>query len=205
MDERAHGLGREGDYAGSKLGMWLFLLTEVFLFVGPLILYGVYRYRFSSGFAAASSGLSLRIGVLNTAVLLTSSLSMALSIAAVKRGKSGFTLLFLLITITLGSLFLFNKYFEWSHEIASGVYPGGEALLERPKGEVLFFGLYFFLTGLHGLHVFAGVCLLSVMSYSTATGGVNQEDFVRLENAGLYWHLVDVVWVYLFPLFYLIR
>lgn len=204
MDERAREIPVERDYPGAKLGMWLFLLTEVFLFVGPVILYSAYRYRFRSDFGVASSALNLWLGSVNTAVLLTSSLTMALSIEAVKRGRGGLAKLFLLATIALGAVFLADKYAEWSHEISMGVYPGGEALLGRPRGEALFFGLYYFSTGLHALHVFGGVALLSVMFYHLWRGRVRREEYMLLENSGLYWHLVDVVWIYLFPLFYLI-
>lgn len=193
------------DYTGAKLGMWLFLATEVLFFVGPLLLYAAYRYRYGADFAAASSSLNLTIGSFNTAVLLTSSLTMALSVAAAGRGRAGLSMIFLLATIILGGVFLFDKYIEWGAKIGHGIYPSSEGLLKLNRGEVIFFGLYFFTTGLHGLHVLAGVFLLAGILVMAALGRIKQEDFIELENSGLYWHIVDVIWIYLFPLFYLVK
>jgi cytochrome c oxidase subunit 3 len=97
-----------------------------------------------------------------------------------------------------------NKGFEWGTKIEHGIYPNSPALLARPKGEILFFGLYYVMTGLHGLHVLIGVCVLSVMLILVAKEKINQRRFVPLENSGLYWHLVDIIWIFLYPLFYLI-
>lgn len=193
------------DYTGAKLGMWLFLATEVLFFVGPLLLYAAYRYRYGADFAAASSSLNLAIGSFNTAILLTSSLTMALSVAAAGRGRAGLSMIFLLATIILGGVFLFDKYIEWGAKIGHGIYPSSEGLLKLKRGEVIFFGLYFFTTGLHGLHVLAGVFLLAGIFVMAALGRIKQADFIKIENSGLYWHIVDVIWIYLFPLFYLVK
>ncbi len=193
------------DYTGSKIGMWLFLSTEVFLFVGPFLLYAVYRYRYPTDFHNAAAGLNLVLGILNTVILLTSSLTMALSIASVKKGNKKLSMLFLMLTILFGIVFLANKYVEWGAKIEHGIYPNSAALLKHSNGEIIFYGLYFFATGLHGLHILAGVILLSVMAVLIAKGKIDPSDFIKLENSGLYWHLVDIVWIYLFPLFYLIR
>jgi cytochrome c oxidase subunit 3 len=107
-------------------------------------------------------------------------------------------------TLFLGFLFLMNKGFEWTAKIQHGIYPGSPALLSRAKGDILFFGLYYVMTGLHGLHVLAGVVLLTVMLRFIRTERVDQVRFIPLENSGLYWHLVDIIWIFLFPLFYLI-
>jgi cytochrome c oxidase subunit 3 len=184
--------------------MWLFLFTEVLLFGGLFLVYSVYRSVHSPAFHAAAAELDVVIGTVNTVILLTSSLSMALAISAVQRGNRKASLGLQAATILLGLAFLVNKYFEWSAKIHHGIYPGAEELLGREHGQVLFYGLYYAMTGLHGLHVVAGLVVLGIMLGSTVRGRINAAEFVRLENAGLYWHLVDLIWIYLFPLFYLI-
>jgi cytochrome c oxidase subunit 3 len=106
--------------------------------------------------------------------------------------------------VLLGLLFLVNKYVEWSAKMGHGLYPNSPILLERSSGEILFFGLYYAMTGLHGLHVLVGVALLAVMCWLLVRGRIKSTDFILLENSGLYWHLVDIIWIFLFPLFYLI-
>lgn len=198
-----HGHGH-GDYAGAKMGMWLFLLTEVLFFFGPIILYAVFRYRFPGEFAAGSKELDLAIGALNTAVLITSSLSAASAVSAMKRGGKNLAAVLLVLTVALGAVFIFNKYIEWDAKILHGIYPDSAVLLSEPYGKVLFYGMYFFLTGMHGLHVLAGMVLLTVAAVMVWRGTINRDDCVKLENSALYWHLVDVVWIFLFPFFYLI-
>ena len=186
--------------------MWLFLATEFLLFVGPLLLYYAYRYRYAPGFAAGSAELGRTPGTINTMVLLTSSLTMALAVSAVRKGMKKAGAMLLSATMALGLVFLCVKYFEWSSHIAEGVYPGGAALASMEAGEhgeALFFGLYYLMTGIHGLHVLGGVILLGVMLKMALSGSVNSEDYSPLENTGLYWHFVDIIWIYLFPLFYL--
>jgi cytochrome c oxidase subunit 3 len=205
MDE-AKGLVFEEvrDDTGAKLGMWLFILSELILFGGMFILYSVYRYKNSVDFHHASRELDVILGTLNTLILLTSSLTMALSISAIQKGNRKLSTYLLVATIFFGLLFLLNKGIEWSAKIDHGIYPGSPRLLERSKGEILFFGLYYVMTGLHGLHVLVGVAVLSVMLNFLLRDRVSQAHFVPLENSGLYWHLVDIIWIFLFPLFYLI-
>jgi len=203
MTELTH-TSEHRDYAGSKLGMWLFLFTEVLLFGGLFLVYSVYRYVNSAEFHTAAAGLSVVIGTANTVILLTSSLTMALAITAVQRGNARASMMLQATTMVLGLVFLVNKYFEWSGHIHEGLYPDAPTLLSRGHGQILFYGLYYVMTGLHGLHVIAGLCLIGVMLVLTLRGRINGNEYVRLENAGLYWHLVDLIWIYLFPLFYLI-
>lgn len=193
------------DYTGSKIGMWLFLFTEFFLFFGPVLLYTIFRLKYPEAFIDASVQLDTGVGALNTVILLTSSLTMALAITAMQRGKRALTLAFLSATVLAGAIFLVNKYFEWGAKIAHGIYPGGEALAGQTSGGAVFYGLYFFTTGLHGLHVLAGMGIIIVAALLVHDGRINSRDYVKLENAGLYWHLVDLVWIYLFPVFYLVR
>jgi len=192
------------DYTGSKLGMWFFLFTEILLFGGLFLVYAVYRYVNAAEFHAAAAGLSVVLGTVNTAILLTSSLTMALAITAVQRGKLRASIGLQATTMVLGLVFLVNKYFEWSGHIHEGIYPNAPELLARGHGQILFYGLYYVMTGLHGLHVVAGLVLIGVMLSLTMRQRLTGSDHVRLENAGLYWHLVDLIWIYLFPLFYLI-
>ncbi|MGQ9646700.1 MAG: cytochrome c oxidase subunit 3 family protein [Thermodesulfobacteriota bacterium] len=192
------------DYTGSKIGMWLFVLSEILLFGGLFILYAVYRFKHPFDFHLAAGELNRPFGTVNTLLLITSSLTMALSIAFLQKGNRRISQLFLLATIFLGLLFLVNKYFEWIGKVHHGIYPNSPRLLERNKGEILFYGLYYSMTGLHGLHVLAGVGLLSIMFLLMTKGKVDEDHYVPLENSGLYWHLVDIIWIFLFPLFYLI-
>jgi cytochrome c oxidase subunit III len=192
------------DDIGARMGMWLFLFTELILFGGMFILYSVYRYKYPEAFHLAAKELNTIVGTFNTAILLTSSLTMALSITAIQRRQKSLSMFFQFITIVLALGFMVNKFFEWSAKFHHGIYPGSETLLSKPSGEIIFFGLYYVLTGLHGLHVIIGVVLISVMMRFTSKGVINNESYVKLESAGLYWHLVDIIWIFLFPLFYLI-
>jgi cytochrome c oxidase subunit 3 len=192
------------DNTGARLGMWLFILSELILFGGMFILYSVYRYKNPVDFHHASKELEVILGTLNTIILLTSSLSVAASITAIQKGQPKLSMVLLGVTIALGLLFLVNKGFEWGTKIEHGIYPNSPTLLARAKGEVLFFGLYYVMTGLHGLHVLVGVCVLCGMLMLIAKDKLNQMCFVPLENTGLYWHLVDIIWIFLYPLFYLI-
>ena len=192
------------DHTGSKIGMWLFLLSEILLFGGLFLLYSSYRYKNPLDFHLAAWELNRALGTINTLILITSSLFIALSIFFIRKGERQLSLLFLFATIFLGVLFLGIKYVEWTTKIGHGLYPNSPRLLGRSKGEVLFFGLYYSMTGLHGLHVLVGISILSVMLVLTIQGKINENHFVPLENSGLYWHLVDIIWIFLFPLFYLI-
>jgi len=221
------------DSTGSKIAMWLFLFTELLLFGGMFLLYAVYRAKNPADFHYASLNLDTKVGAINTGILLTSSLTMVLAIGMLERRNRKASFWLLVITIAFGIWFLINKYIEWSHKIHHGIYPGSEELMGRTAGENLFYSLYFLMTGLHGIHVIAGLIVLGFMAWMVARPhqqslpisalsaearpnavsvtveyGVDpkldEQKLIRLENAGLYWHLVDVIWIFLFPLFYLI-
>lgn len=192
------------DYTGAKFGMWLFLFTEVLLFGGLFILYAVYLARYPQEFISAGAELDVRFGGANTLVLLTSSLFVAFSITALRTGRVRLTLGLLGGTIVCAALFMVNKYFEWSAKIQHGIYPGSDHLKELLPGEMVFFNLYYLTTGLHGIHVVIGALILGWAMILIQTGRVNAGDWVILENAGLYWHLVDLIWIFIFPLYYLI-
>ncbi len=195
--------GAHKDYEGAKLGMWLFLFTEILLFGGLFILYSAYRARYPLEFHNGGQQLNAVIGVANTVILLTSSLSMAIAVSALRKGDRRICIAGIGTTIVLAIAFLANKYIEWSQEIHHGLYPNSPVLAARPHGDQIFYGLYFSMTGLHGLHVVAGILLLAIMLALVIRERITRNDFNRLENAGLYWHLVDVIWIFLLPLFYL--
>jgi cytochrome c oxidase subunit 3 len=127
-----------------------------------------------------------------------------MSITAIQKNNKKLALLLLGITVILGLAFLVNKYFEWGEHIKEHIYPGSSILALRGHGDVLFYGLYFFMTGLHALHIIIGLVFILVIATSILRDKINSENYVLLENSGLYWHLVDLIWIFLFPLFYLI-
>jgi cytochrome c oxidase subunit III len=192
------------DYQGAKLGMWLFLFTEILLFGGLFLLYSAYRAKYPLDFHNGGRHLNTFIGVANTVILLTSSLTVALAVSAIQKGNKKLAMICLGTTIAFAVMFLVDKYIEWSAEILRGVYPDGPALLKFPDGEKIFYGLYYCMTGLHGLHVLAGMAAIGWAMTRIGRGHINADRVVVLENVGLYWHLVDVIWIFLFPLFYLI-
>jgi len=191
------------DDVGSKLGMWLFLVTEMVLFGGLFIAYSYMRHRYPAEFHLGGAELNVTLGVINTLVLLTSSLTVVLSIVAIQRGEKKSVMGFLSTTIGLGFVFLIIKSFEWAAKFQHGLYPNAPHLATLPPGEQVFFGLYFVMTGLHGLHVIAGMAVLTWILRKVAKDEVRQDRYIHLENGGLYWHLVDVIWIFLLPLFYL--
>lgn len=192
------------DEVGKRTGMWFFLFTELLFFGGLFLLYSIYRYKFAADFHRAAADESLVLGSINTGILLTSSLAMALAVAAVRRGRIRRSIWLQRTTISLGAVFLVIKGVEWGAKISRGIYPNGPALLTLKNGEIIFFGLYFTMTGLHALHVLIGISVIAFMIRSTKRGAIGPDRYARLENTGLYWHFVDIVWIYLYPLFYLI-
>lgn len=197
----------------STLGMWVFLATEVLFFGVLFTVYLVYRLQFSRGFVAASHHLDVVMGGINTAVLIGSSLTMALSIWAAQVEKRKLVVLFLLLTILLGSVFLVIKGFEYQHKFHEGLVPGEhfdanpahrlfpDAIVRQAQ---IFFSLYFIMTGLHALHMIIGIGCLAVLLVPAWKGRFNAAWHNPLECVGLYWHFVDLVWIFLFPLLYLI-
>ena len=162
------------DDIGTRMGMWLFLFTELLLFGGMFFIYSVYRFTNQEAFHIAAKELNVVIGTFNTAILLTSSLTMALAITAIQKNNKKLSIFFQVLTIVMAIGFLINKYFEWSAKFHHGIYPGSEELLAKDKGQILFFGLYYVMTGLHGLHVIIGAVLIAVMMRFTIKGSINQ-------------------------------
>ncbi|MBU1171194.1 MAG: cytochrome c oxidase subunit 3 family protein [Proteobacteria bacterium] len=192
------------DNRGKTLGMWLFLYSEIILFGGLFVLYAVFFSRFSQDFVQGGHELSRIIGSINTLILLTSSFTVAASITAIRRNQVKTAICLIGFSMACGLVFLINKYMEWGHKIHMGIYPNSERLMESSPGFNIFFGMYYIITGLHGLHVLIGTILLGVSLVMLIKGKITQDSHALLENSGLYWHLVDLIWIFVFPLFYLV-
>lgn len=191
------------DYLGAKLGTWLFLFTEIILFGGLFLLYSVYLKRYPDEFSSAGKELNWMLGSLNTIILLTSSLFAAMALTALQCNNIRRSIYLILSTIFCAAGFMTIKYMEWSHKFAQDIYPGSEHLKSGPPGESVFYSLYFISTGIHGLHVMIGAAILIWIVVKIKNGYVNQSNFILLENGILYWHLVDLIWIFIFPLYYL--
>ncbi len=190
----------------AKLGMWIFLLTEVLLFGGLFCFYAIYRSWNPDMFHNAHAFLNVWMGATNTVVLIVSSLTMALAIRSMQLGKRKLTMWFLAGTVLLACVFMVIKYFEYSHKIHLGQLPGKWYFFEGIAGTNphIFFSAYFLMTGLHGFHVLGGIGVITWLFIKTARGSFSPEYYTPIEMTGLYWHLVDLIWIFLFPLFYLI-
>lgn len=192
--------------SAAKLGMWIFLLTEVLLFGGLFVAYVIYRSWYPDMFIAAHKELSVFWGTVNTVVLITSSVTMALAIRCIQLNDRKKSVLFLLATLFLAACFLAVKYVEYSHKFHVGQLPGKFYTFEGIAGANphIFFSCYFLMTGLHGIHILAGMAAITWVLIRTVGGKVSSEYYASMELTGLYWHLVDLIWIFLFPLFYLI-
>ena len=187
------------------MGMWVFLMSEVMLFGTVFAAYILYRRAYPQIFADASNHLDLFIGSLNTGILLTSSLCMALAVNYASRGSSRKTVIFLLATIVLGVVFLGLKFYEYSIDYAEHLFPGYNYLYsgDDPARAKIFFSLYYTLTGMHAVHMIIGILLIGGLAIFAWRKKFNSEHFAPVEIVGLYWHFVDIVWIFIFPLMYL--
>jgi len=194
--EHSHGhhMDPAVEYSSSKLGMWLFLGTEILLFGGLFAAYAIFRAKYPEMFFEQHVELNKKMGAVNTCILIFSSLTMAMGVSAIQRGKQKATAILILITILCGLGFGVVKYFEYSAKFHHHIYPDTS----------IFFSLYFLMTGLHMLHVFIGLAILGVLFALTLKGKFTAKYNTPVEVGGLYWHLVDLIWIYLFPLLYLI-
>jgi cytochrome c oxidase subunit 3 len=214
LDEQFDDL--EQQHEASAVGMWVFLATEVMFFGGLITAYAVYRATSPREFALASRQLSVGLGCLNTVILLGSSLTMALAVRASQLRARRELVNWLGLTMALGTAFLGIKAVEWTHDYHEHLIPGlnfqvpegDRSLVEQealdPRKMELFFVLYFFMTGLHAIHLIIGIALLGVMAYLSWRGWFSGGGATQIEVSGLYWHFVDIVWVFLYPLLYLI-
>jgi cytochrome c oxidase subunit III len=195
----------------STLGMWVFLITEIMFFGGMFLAYTIYRTTYPVVFGLASSSLNLPIGATNTCVLLLSSFTMVMAVRAAQLGQKRMIILFLIVTMLFGFAFLGIKAYEWTEKFQEHHVPAqasfhldGVAGPDQQGHAKLFFSLYFAMTGLHALHMVVGVGILTFIILQTARGTYSTKYYTPVDIAGLYWHFVDVVWIFLFPLFYLI-
>jgi len=191
----------------TTLGMWVFLVTEVLFFGGLFATYMVYRSQFPEAFAAASHELDVTLGTINTVVLITSSLTMALAVHAAQMGQRKLLMTFLILTMILGGVFLGIKSLEYYHKFTEHHVPGADFhFLEQKYAQhaQIFFSLYFVMTGLHAIHMIIGIGIMLVMLWWSWNGTITEEYSSPIEISGLYWHFVDIVWIFLFPLLYLI-
>jgi cytochrome c oxidase subunit 3 len=210
-----HFASKEQQKNSASLGMWLFLAQEVMFFGGMFCAYLVYRYKYFGDFASASQRLDVVYGTVNTAVLLCSSLTVVLSVRAAQLNKRKALTGWLILTILLGLVFLGVKGVEYHdkwvhHEVPGssfsyeGTVPGHPNVPVDARHAEIYFSLYFAMTGMHALHMIVGVGLFSMLAWWAWHGKYNSNYYTPIENSGLYWHFVDIIWIYLFPLLYLI-
>lgn len=190
----------------ATFGMWIFLATEVLMFGTLFTAYGIYRLWYGDAFMAASNHMDLLLGGLNTAVLLTSSLTMALAVDAARKGKNTSVVIFLIATMLIGTLFLGVKFYEYWDHWQKAEFPGRGFRFEPGySGHAeLFFFFYFLMTGLHAVHMIIGLGILGLLALGARLGSFSATYNTPVEMTGLYWHFVDIVWVFLYPLFYLV-
>jgi len=199
----------------ASLGMWIFLGTEIMFFGGMFLAYLIYRYWYYNEFAAGSRSIDIYLGAINTGVLICSSLTVALGVRAAQLGKRKLLVTLLLLTLLFGLAFLAIKGIEWYDKFEEHHVPGNsfsaQDIIEKypqlhidPRPTQIYFSLYFAMTGLHALHMIVGVLIFSFVTYYAWKGRYTPEYHTPVEISGLYWHFVDIVWIYLFPLLYLI-
>ncbi|MBI3535877.1 MAG: cytochrome c oxidase subunit 3 family protein [Deltaproteobacteria bacterium] len=201
-----HFMSAEAEFEASKQGMWVFLVTEVLMFGGLFTAYAVFRGLYPDMFYEAHKFLNVKLGCLNTVILITSSLTMVLAVSASQRGEKNKTAWFLACTLILAAGFLTVKYIEYSAKFHHGLLPAGffhNETIKHVKAP-LFFSLYFIMTGLHGLHVLIGMGLILWIFTRALKGQFSSGYYTPVELVGFYWHFVDLVWIYLFPLLYLV-
>ena len=193
-------------YEAANMGMWAFLAQEIMFFGGLFAGYTVYRYKYFEAFVEGSNTLPIEWGALNTAVLIASSFTVAMAVRAAQQGLAGSLLRWIISTMVLGSVFLGVKYIEYSHKYHDGLIPGANFTYDSPmEGQLkIFYSFYFAMTGMHALHMVIGLGIMIGLIPKIRRGIYTPEYFAPIENFGLYWHFVDIVWIFLFPLLYLI-
>ena len=201
-----HYTSAEHEYKTSKEGVWLFLTSEILMFGGLFVAYIIYAGMYPEIFEVGSKALDWRLGAVNTIILLTSSLTMVLGIHYLQQNDAKKAALNLWITVACAAGFMIVKYIEYSAKFHHGYYPGewftGDAHGVENLG--LYFSFYFMMTGLHGIHVVAGAGLVAWCALRTKKGHFGPQFFTPVEGVGLFWHLVDLIWIFLFPLLYLV-
>ena len=201
-----HFVDYDQQFESSKLGMWIFLVTEILFFGGLFVAYIVYRSWHPDLFLAAATQLDVTMGAVNTVVLIASSLTIALAIRAAQLNQYKNLVWLLISTLALAGTFLVVKYFEYTDKFAKGIYPGALYTYEGVEHEMasVFFSIYYMMTGLHVIHILIGMGVIGVVTYHAIKSRYSSNYYTPVEITGLYWHLVDVIWIFLFPLLYLI-
>ncbi|MEX1123284.1 MAG: cytochrome c oxidase subunit 3 family protein [Balneolales bacterium] len=193
-------------FESSKLGMWIFLVTEILFFGGLFVAYIVYRALHPELFILAAQELDTTMGAINTAVLIASSLTIAMAIRAAQLNQKRNLIILLSSTIVLAFTFMVIKYFEYTHKFHLGIYPGSFYSYEGIEHELapVFFSIYYMMTALHGIHVVIGIAIIGWLIYKSTKNSFSEQYYTPVEITALYWHLVDIIWIFLFPLLYLI-
>ncbi|HEY2773981.1 MAG TPA: cytochrome c oxidase subunit 3 [Candidatus Binatia bacterium] len=192
-------------YETATFGMWVFLVTEIMFFGGLFTAYLMYRIQYADAFAHASEHLNITLGCFNTVVLIGSSLTMALAVHSARMNKSKSIVFWIALTMILGSIFLGVKGYEYHHKWVEGLFPANW-FFQAPDAprQRIFFSLYFAMTGLHATHMIIGMGIMIYISIQALRGAYTSSWYTPVEVMGLYWHFVDLVWIFLFPLLYLI-
>jgi len=198
---------KEQQFDTSKIGMWLFLTTEILMFGGLFVGFGLMQGKFPEAFLQAHHHLDKSLGALNTIVLLVSSFTMVMAVWAASKSKQKQLITYLFITLVCAGIFLVVKYFEYSHKFHEGLLPGRfyHHAGDTVPGQFMFFSFYFMMTGLHGFHILGGMVVITWLLIRAMKGHFNANYYTPVDLVGLYWHLVDMIWIYLFPLLYLIQ
>jgi cytochrome c oxidase subunit 3 len=201
-----HFKNAEHEYVTSKQGIWLFMVTEILMFGAIFVAYGIFHALYPEMFSEGASHLDWKMGFINTLVLITSSYTMAMSIHHVQKNQIDKAVTKLIITLLCACIFLIIKYFEYHHKFELGLFPGKwfEYKDAHHGNLALYFSFYFVMTGLHGIHVLFGMGLITWVLIRTKRGDFSESHYTALEGVGIFWHIVDLIWIYLFPILYLI-
>lgn len=198
----------EQQYSSGKEGIWLFMLTEILMFGAIFVAYAIYHNEYAAMFAEGAKSLDWKMGFINTLVLITSSFTMAISISFIQKNEQKKAVLALAATLLCAAIFMVIKYFEYQHKFHLGLYPG--KFLDPIKVGAehanlgLYFGFYYTMTGLHGIHVLLGMGLITWCMIRTMRGDFHSQYWIVVEGVGIFWHIVDLIWIFLFPLLYLV-
>ena len=196
------------EFETAKQGIWLFMVTEILMFGGLFVGYAIFHSKYPEMFAEGASHLDWRMGFINTMVLITSSLTMALGIYYCQKNQKNKAVISLALTILCGAIFMVIKYFEYKAKFEHGLLPGRFLNVEHAhaihQNLGMYFGFYFVMTGLHGIHVLCGMGVIAWVMVRAAKGEFSAHYYTPVEGVGIFWHIVDLVWIFLFPLLYLI-
>lgn len=203
-----HFRNADHEFVTSKEGIWLFMVTEILMFGGLFVGFFIFHHIYPEMFAEGAKSLDWRMGFTNTLVLIFSSFTMALAIHQIQTGKNKKAVMSLVITLLCAAIFMVIKYFEYTHKFHLGLFPGRYLDVAKVGAEHanlgMYFGFYYCMTGLHGIHVFIGMCLILWVMIRTIRGDFNPHYYTAVEGVGIFWHIVDLIWIFLFPLLYLV-